>query len=283
MAKPVIAVIASGAMGSAVGARLVENGVDVVTSLTGRSEASAARAAKAGMRPVSDAEIAKAAIILSIVPPSDALALAERLSPVLAAATAKPLYVDCNAVSATTAKAIAAVIAKTGCPFADAGIIGGPPNAGYDGPSIYVSGIPSGTTGSIEQLTGSGLKIKPLDAPVGAASALKMSYAAITKGLTAIASASILAASRHGAADALYAELSASQKAILPAITRSVPDMFSKAYRFVGEMEEIGAHAERQSTAAIYGGMAQLYQELADDLEGSKADIGVLEAFFKAR
>jgi putative dehydrogenase len=283
MTKPMIAVIAPGAMGSAVGGRLVDNGCDVVTSLEGRSEASAARARRAGMRPVTDSEIGRAQIILSIVPPSDALALAERLAPVLRAASPKPLYIDCNAVSTTTVEAIAAVIAATGCPFGDGGIIGGPPKAGYDGPSVFVSGVPAGATGAIDLLGRGGLEIKSLDGPVGAASALKMSYAAITKGLTAIASASILAASRYGAADALHAELSASQKAILPAITRAVPDMFNKAYRFVGEMEEIAAHSERPSTSAIYRGMAQLYQEIADDLDGDKHDIAALEAFFKPR
>ena len=283
MIKPVIAVIAAGAMGSGVGARLTESSVDVVTSLAGRSEASAARAKQAGMRPVSDADIGQAMIILSIVPPSEALALAERLSPVLKAAAQKPLYIDCNAVSSATAKAIAGVIAQTGAPFADAGIIGGPPKAGYDGPSIYVSGVPASASSAVQLLLSRGLKLRSLDGPVGAASALKMSYAAITKGLTAIASASILAAGRHGAAEALHAELSASQKAILAAVTRSVPDMFNKAYRFVGEMEEISAHAERPSTAMIYRGIAQLYQELASDLEADKRDIATLDAFFKAK
>ena len=283
MPKPIIAVIAPGAMGSAVGARLVETGCDVVTSLKDRSEASAARATRAGMRPVTDNEIAQASIILSIVPPSEALALAERLAPLLKGSSPKPLYVDCNAVSTATVKSIAQAISATGCAFADGGIIGSPPKAGYDGPSVYVSGIPSAATASVELLSRHGLKIKQLDGPVGAASALKMSYAAITKGLTGIATASILAASRHGAADALHAELSTSQKAILAAITRAVPDMFNKAYRFVGEMEEIGAHSERSSTALIYRGIAQIYQELADDLEADKRDIGTLDAFFKAK
>ena len=280
MAKPIVAVIAPGGMGSAVGGRLVERGVDVITSLAGRSRASSERAERSGMRGVPEAEIAKAAFVLSIVPPSEALGLAERLAPILSAARAKPLYIDCNAVSSATATRIGAVITATGTPFADAGIIGGPPKAGYDGPSIYVSGV---AADKIALLSEGGLKIRHLAGPVGAASALKMSYASITKGLTGLATASILAASRYGAADALHAELSASQKAILATLTRAVPDMFQKAYRFVGEMEEIGAHSERASTAAIYGGLAKLYQEIADDLEGSKRDIAALEAFFKAK
>jgi putative dehydrogenase len=75
--NPTVAVIAQGAMGAGVGGRLVERGLRVVTSLAGRSEVSAKRAAAAGMVAVSDAECAKADVFLSILPPSDALPLAE--------------------------------------------------------------------------------------------------------------------------------------------------------------------------------------------------------------
>ena len=97
--KPVLAVIAAGGMGSAVGKRLTENGVRVLTSLDGRSDASAARAKAAGMIAASDPEIATADIVLSIVPPGEALPLAQRLAPALSAANKKPVYADCNAVN----------------------------------------------------------------------------------------------------------------------------------------------------------------------------------------
>jgi 3-hydroxyisobutyrate dehydrogenase-like beta-hydroxyacid dehydrogenase len=281
MSKPVVAVIAQGAMGGGVGGRLAAHGTDVVTSLEGRSAKSAERAAKAGMRAVAERDIAAADIILSIVPPSEAMALAERLAPHLKAAARKPLYIDCNAISAELVQRIGERVAATGAPFADGGIIGGPPRAGYDGPSIYVAAAPAG---SLAPLVAGGLAIKPLDGPVGAASALKMSYAAITKGLTAIASASILGAAKYGASDALHAELASSQKAILPAISRAVPDMFDKAYRFVGEMEEIADHFGRPSSAEIYRGMAKLYQEIADDkAAGGKNEIARLAAFFRTQ
>lgn len=281
MSKPTIAVIAQGTMGAGVAARLTERGVHVVTSLSGRSPASAERAARAGMRDVPDAEIVAADMILSIVPPVDALPLAERLAPHLAAAARKPLYIDCNAVSSEMAIRIGKVVTATGTPFADGGIIGTPPRAGYDGPSIYVASAPAG---SLEPLARGGLTIKVLDGPIGSASALKMSYASITKGLSAIASASILAAAKYGASDALYAELASSQKAILPAITRSVPEMFPKAYRFVGEMEEIAEHFGRASSAEIYGGMAKLYQEIADDMAaGGKGEVAAIAAFFAGK
>ena len=76
--NPTVAVIAQGAMGAGVGGRLAERGLKVITSLSGRSEASAKRAAAAGMVAVSDAECAKADVFLSILPPSDALPLAEQ-------------------------------------------------------------------------------------------------------------------------------------------------------------------------------------------------------------
>ena len=277
MAKPVVAVIAPGAMGSAVGARLAEKGADVVTSVAGRSPASAERAAKARMRPVDDAGIVAADIILSIVPPSDALGLAQRLAPQLRASTRKPLYVDCNAVSPQSVKRIGAVIAETGCAFADGGIIGGPPRAGYNGPNLYISGVPAS---SVQVLAAHGLSVPVIDGPIGAASALKMSYAAITKGLTALGSVSILASTQAGAADALARELAASQPALLAFLTRSVPDMFSKAYRFVGEMEEIATFATTDAGRDIYQGIADFYQQLADDRNHAKRDIDTLAGFF---
>src|ERR1019366_8989077 len=84
-----------------------------------------------------------------------------------------------------------------------------------------------------EALAPFGLKIGVLDAPGCAASALKMSYAGITKGLIALGSSMILAAERAGISDALRAELGASQANLLTGFARSIPDMFGKAYRWV--------------------------------------------------
>src|SRR5690606_12041170 len=146
-----------------------------------------------------DGEIAAADFILSIVPPGDALALAQSLAPALTAANKKPIYADCNAVNPDTVKEIAAVIAATGAPFADAGIIGGPPRAGYGGPIFYYCGADAGP---LERLNDFGLVFRRVDGGVGAASALKMSYGGITKGLTAVGSAMLLAATRAGVAEA---------------------------------------------------------------------------------
>jgi putative dehydrogenase len=276
---PIIAVIAPGSMGAAVGRRLVEHGVTVYTSLSGRSAATAARAAAAGMAAVELPALAEAAFILSIVPPGAAFGLAESLAPVLSRAARKPVYVDCNAVSPATIERIAAVIASAGCRFVDAGIIGGPPQPGEAGPTLYAAGPDAAGFADLDR---HGLVIRTLDGPVGAASALKMSYAGITKGLTALGTAMMLAATRAGVAEALAGELAASQPALLKTFKRSVPGMFPKAYRWVAEMEEIAAFSGDPATAALYHGIAGLYRRLTNDVAGANRDTAALKAFFLA-
>jgi 3-hydroxyisobutyrate dehydrogenase-like beta-hydroxyacid dehydrogenase len=276
--RPAVAIIAQGAMGAGVAKRLTGNGVRVLTSLAGRSPASAERAMAAGMIDSADAEIAAADIILSIVPPGDALRLAQRLAPALAAANKKPVYADCNAVSPDTVMQIAAVIAATGAPFADAGIIGGPPRAGYAGPIFYYCGDDAGP---LERLNDFGLVFRRVDGGIGAASALKMSYGGITKGLTAVGSAMLLAATRAGVAEALHAELAASQPNLLAYFQRSVPDMFGKAYRWVAEMDEIARFTGGGPSREMYEAIADLYERLAADKRGDQADISALAQFFE--
>ncbi len=280
MRDPVIAILAQGAMGAGVAARLVAHGVTVLTSVEGRSAASAARAAKAGMQAVPEAALAGADAFLSILPPSEAVATAERLAPIFADAPASPIYVDCNAISPATMGRVAAVLGGHGLRVVDAGIIGGPPREGYAGPVIYASGVRAGALAIL--LDGRGIDLRVIEGPIGAASALKMSYAGITKGLVAIGSAMMLAATRAGAADALRAELSSSQPALTAWFARMVPSMYDKAYRWTGEMEEIADFTRDDAgAAAIYQGAAAFYARLADD--GSADDIAALRAFLDNR
>jgi 3-hydroxyisobutyrate dehydrogenase-like beta-hydroxyacid dehydrogenase len=271
--KPTIAVVAQGAMGSAVGGRLVEHGLTVLTSLAGRSAASAKRAQAAGLETVSDQATAAADLFLSIVPPGDALALAERLAPHLTGKSC--VYVDCNAVSPKTKQAIAAVIAKTGCPFIDVGIVGGPPKPGY-GPAFYASGEAAARLAPLGQY---GLDVRVMEGPVGAAAALKMSYAGITKGLTAIGAAMMLAATRAGAGPALRHELALSQPALLAWLSRQLPASYAKAYRWVAEMEEIAEFAGDAPTHAMYDAVAEFYVDLAKDFDAKREQTQALTAF----
>ncbi len=258
-----VAIIAAGDMGSAVAARLREHDVRVTTSLAGRSAASAARAEKAGMVPVADdnALVADADFFLSICPPGEAVALAQRMKPALTRAGKKPIYVDCNAVSPETAVEIGAVLEGSGARYVDGGIIGLPPPPGHTGTRIYVSGP---AAREVSKLSDFGVPFPFLDGPIGAASALKMSYAGITKGFTAVAVAMVLGATRGGSAAALHKELEMSQPQLLGWLTRQVPRMPPKAYRWVAEMEEIG-HFVGDGTPGgdMYAAIAKLYEDLA--------------------
>jgi 3-hydroxyisobutyrate dehydrogenase-like beta-hydroxyacid dehydrogenase len=275
--NPRVAVVAQGAMGAGVGARLVERGLRVVTSLEGRSPESVKRAAAAGMVGVSDQELARADYFLSILPPSDALGLAEKMAALIGQSNHKPVYVDCNAVSPPTKIDIGQVITGAGSPFVDGAIIGAPPKAGYDGPSIYASGSEAERFAALNDF---GLVVRVMQRPVGSASALKMSYAGITKGFTALGAMMMLAAKRGGVDEALRAELERSQKALLPWLQRSVPAMFSKAYRYVGEMEEIADFVgEDVSAQEMFDAFADFYTRLAADFEGERGETDALAVF----
>jgi putative dehydrogenase len=274
---PVVAVIAPGMMGAAVGKRLVDNGVKVLTSLKGRSPETAARAKSAGMSVANDEEIAASDFILSILPPGDAVALAERFQPALKASNAKPVYVDCNAINPKTVDRVAAVIAPTDCPFVDSGIIGSPPKPGDAGPRFYASGPAAPRFATLRQY---GLDVRVLDGAMSAASALKMSYAGITKGTQAIGAAMMLAATRAGSADALFAELSSSQKEMFAWFKRGLALMPPKAYRWVAEMHEIAGFVGEDPTAhELYEGAAHFYERIAEDFDGDKNDVTALTEF----
>ncbi|MBV9583604.1 MAG: NAD(P)-dependent oxidoreductase, partial [Alphaproteobacteria bacterium] len=195
------------------------------------------------------------------LPPGEAEALARQMAPALSELKKKPIYVDCNAISPQTAARVAAIIEPTGAKFVDGGIIGGPPRAGYSGPAIYASGPAVGET---KVLRDWGLDWRAIDGPVGAASGLKMSYAGITKGSTAIAAAMLLGAARFGCGEALVAELSSSQPDLLKRMKGSIPGMYDKAYRWVAEMEEISDFlGDNPPSRDMYTAIARLYDYLA--------------------
>jgi 3-hydroxyisobutyrate dehydrogenase-like beta-hydroxyacid dehydrogenase len=279
--NPTVAVIAQGAMGAGVGGRLAERGLHVVTSLSGRSEASAKRARDAGMIPVSDQECAQADYFLSILPPSEALPLAKRMAALIGPSNKKPIYVDCNAVSPPTKVEIGNVILKSGAPFVDVGIIGLPPQKDGSSPWLHASGTDAARFAPLGDF---GINVNVIEGPIGAASALKMSYAGITKGVTALGAMMMLAATRNGAAQGLRGEFDRSQKALLPWFQRSIPAMYSKAYRFVGEMDEIADFVGDDPAARkMYEAISEFYTRLAADFEGKQEETGALTAFLKAK
>ena len=261
-----VAIVGAGEMGAAVGRRLREAGARVMTSLARRSPQSVARVRDAGLEVVNDDDslVRDATFVLSIVPPGVAVEVAERLRGPLERAQARPVFVECNAISPATCRRIRDLL--DGLAFIDAGIIGGPPVADTQdpakGPRFYASGADAHL---LMRLADFGLDISILDGPVGAASGLKLAYAGLTKGFTALCATMMGAAERQGLGDALRSELARSQPNFLARMDRSVPAMRPKAYRWVAEMRQIAEFVgSPEDGATIYEGAALLYQRIAE-------------------
>lgn len=260
-----VAIVGAGEMGAAVGRRLREAGARVVTTVSGRSVDSVARVREAGFEIVDDDDslVHGASFILSIVPPGVALEVAQRLRGPVSRADEPPVYVECNAISPATCRRICELFDTTN--FIDAGIIGGPPVAGTQdpakGPRFYASGRDAYL---LTRLANFGLDISVLDGPVGDASGLKLAYAGLTKGFTALCAAMLGAAEREGVVDALRAELARTQPNFLKHLDRFLPAMRPKAYRFVDEMRQIAEFVGNPDDGAtIYEGAALLYRRIA--------------------
>ncbi|KAI0644620.1 6-phosphogluconate dehydrogenase C-terminal domain-like protein [Trametes meyenii] len=287
---PIIAVIAPGAMGAAVAHRFTKAGCTVLTTLEGRSPATIERARAAGMQDASLADIAqRAQWVLSILPPSSALAFAESFQKAYgdAAGGRQLAFADCNAVSPETVKTISKVFQGSAVRFVDASIVGGPPTDDYK-PAFYAS-VDLGDEDLLAQfiaLEQYGLRVVALrgeGSGIGDASALKMAYAGLSKGFSGLAATMILAAhaSSPATAQALLHELHDSQPAVLQRITRSIPGMLPKAYRWVGEMEEISSFVRDglgEGEAHVHHGFANVFERVEKSLPDGE-DVGVLKKF----
>ncbi|MEN2793047.1 DUF1932 domain-containing protein [Sphingomonas oligophenolica] len=256
-----IAVIAMGEMGSGVAKRLVEQGARVVTSLDGRSGASAERAHEAGVEMVNDAELVQQAeIILSIVPPAAAVATATRFAALIAPLERPPVYVDCNAIAPQTLKEIAGAFVPHKLPILDGSIIGIPPRPGYS-PKLYLSGDGAGTA---ETLKGLGLDARLVSSDLGDASALKMAFAGITKGFQALGAAMAIGAARGGAATLFLTEVRETLPSLYDFLAKMLPSMYAKAYRWDDEMLEISRFLEPEEGAAeMLSGAGALFRSIA--------------------
>jgi len=248
-----------GDMGSMVGACAVAAGARVVWASDGRSADTRARAVAAGLEDVGrvDAVVAGSDVILSVCPPHAALDLARAV----AARRFSGLFVDANAVAPATAREIGAAVEAGGATFVDGGLIGPPPRAAGS-TRLYLSGREAKR--AVALFESSALEAIAVNDSPGAASALKMAYAAYTKGSSALLMAIRALAAREGVDDALLGEWRRSQPELPKRSEAAARDNARKAWRFVGEMEEIAAAFE---AAGLPGGFheaaAAIYERLA--------------------
>lgn len=262
-ALPTIALMSPGDMGHAVGALLRGHGLRVITSIEGRSARTRALAAKAGLDLVADEAtlVEEADLLLSIMVPAEAEPFARRMAKVIGQAGQQVTYIDCNAIAPETAKRIGAVIEAAGSSFVDAGIIGPPPKESSRATRFYASGPDADR---FARLNDHGLDVRVIGEKIGDASAIKMCYAALTKGTTALMTGLSVTAERLGISAALRAEFELSQASMFERMERQVPAMVPKAHRWVGEMEEIARTFEAAGvTPKLFEGAAAIYQDVA--------------------
>ena len=254
-----VAVVGTGDMGSAVGGALVRAGYRVVTAGEGRSEPSRRLAAEAGIEDVGslEAAVAAARLVLSIVPPAAATTFAAEVVGAMRVSGARPVFADCNAVAPETVQGIARALEPTGAPFADVGIIGRGPGIGRERTRFYVSGP---ARDAVLGLDVEEIAFIDLGNDVGTASAMKMAYSALNKGLDALLATVLLAAERLGVRAPLMQELEFSQIEALERMQARVPFLGSTAKRFTPEMDEIARTYESVGvTPAFHRGAEWLY------------------------
>ncbi len=263
-----IGVLHPGEMGAQVGACLKASGCSVLWAREARGDATAERARAAGLQGVASLAglVTACERIISVCPPSAALDVAREVQSLGFRGT----YVDANAIAPATVRAMAELFAGSPVDFVDGGIVGPPPvRPGLA--RLYLSGPCA--LAVTDWLAGSALETIVVDGPVGAASALKMAYAAWTKGTTALLAAVYSVAREEGVGPALLREWERSQPGLVDRL-QGVPHVVRKAWRFEGEMHEI---ADTFSAAGLPEGFhraaAEVYARFSESA-GAGPDAG---------
>ena len=248
----VIGLLHPGEMGAAVGRCLTGRGHEVLWASEGRGPDTAARAAAAGLSDAGTiaALAGRAQVIISVCPPHAALDVA------WAVHGFGGLYVDANAVSPGTAREVARLICESGGRYVDGGIIGPPPGTARRS-RLYLSGDDAGQIAAL--FAGTPLDARVVSGSVTAASAVKMAYAGWTKGTAALLLAVRALAREQGVEDALLAEWALSQPGLDARSAGAARSAAAKGWRWVGEMEEIGA---TMSAAGLPDGFHQAAAEI---------------------
>ncbi len=262
-----VGILHPGQMGSSLGAALMHAGHETFWSKAGRSAASSRRADEDGLQPVEtlDELVSIVEVIVSICPPHKALQQAEAV----VEAGFDGVYVDANAVAPETVRAIESVV-SAGADFVDGGVIG-PPARQAGSTRLYLSGTRAEEIAAL--FDGSLIQACPIEGGVGAASALKMCYAAWTKGSAALLMAVAALARREGLEEVLIREWDLSQPELPEKLQNAALSSASKAWRFSGEMAEIAAtFREADLPDGFHQAAADIYLRLSDLKDQSVTD-----------
>lgn len=233
----------------------------MVVALEGRSERTCRLAAATGLEDVGSLAslLAEADVVLSVVPPGEAVDVAGELA--AHAALTQPLVADLNAVSPTTARRVGAVLADGGLELVD-GSISGPPPQKRGTTRIYLSGP---RAAEVAALPFDGVDCVVVGESVGSASAVKMCTASVYKGRVALLTQALRTAHANGVVEHVLADLADAGMASPARTGARLGQASAKAWRYVAEMEEIAAtQAEAGLTPDLFRALARVYAELAD-------------------
>ena len=257
-----VGVVSPGAMGSAMADALARGGARVIATLDGRSERTARLADRASVELLPDriAVVAQADVILSIVPPEAATAVAEMVRRTAKGTANKALFVEMNAIAPTTALQIESTVSEAGLETIDGSISGPPPwNPGTT--RMYLSGP---RAQEIAALPFDGVDRIVVGDGVGSASAVKMSTASVYKGSTALLLQALRAAQTNGVLEHVLADLRTAAPELVANVERRLASAAAKSQRYVGEMHEIAATQSAAGlTPALFEAMAEVYASLS--------------------
>jgi 3-hydroxyisobutyrate dehydrogenase-like beta-hydroxyacid dehydrogenase len=259
-------------MGVTVASAAMSNGHEVRWVAAGRSAETAGRATAAGLMACGDLAggVRNAEVVVSVCPPAAVLDVAQSV----AATGFAGAYVDANAIAPSTARQVAVIAAEAGARPVDGGIVG-PPAHRHGTTRLFLSG--DGAEDVAGLFAGSALEPVVIDAPVGAASATKVAYAAWTKGSAALLLAVAAYAEREGVPEVLAAEWGRSQPDLADRLVRTAAGSGPKAWRFAGEMADSArAFADVGLPDGFAAAAAQVYERLAG-FRG-RSEVGVAEA-----
>tara|TARA_Y100000817_G_C16770592_1_gene505896 strand:- start:125 stop:961 length:837 start_codon:yes stop_codon:yes gene_type:complete len=265
----IIGLIGLGEMGSEIGRYLVMNDLEVISVYEGRSEISKQKALKYKIRDAGSIEqFCKISdLVISIIPPDKAIETANLYTSYKN--KDGQIYCDLNAISTMTAKKIKLFLDEKKIDYVDGAILGGPPNENYS-PRIYLSGKLSE---KLNFLNGKGMELIVLKGSDFKASATKMVYASITKGSKALVAGALITAKKNNVYDELMDELKYSEEYFSLVAKNQLPSIKHKAYRWIGEMNEISLTYKESGLTGGFHSEAEKIYELIKNLPNGKLEV----------
>ena len=256
-----VGIVSPGVMGSAVGHVLSAGGARVVATLEHRSARTAKLAEGIELLPSLDAVVEVADVLLSIVPPGEALAVAEAVAEAARRTDASPTVADLNAIAPSTMQAVASRLEGGGLSVVD-GSISGPPPRRAGTTTVYFSGAQAAEVAS---LPAPGLELRVVGDRIGMASAIKMSTGSFYKGQTALLAQAIRAARANGVLEDVLDDLRHNYPELVDDAPRMLQSIAAKSGRYVAEMREVAATQQQAGlTPDLFAALATVFLQLSE-------------------